>query len=71
MHKRLLSVAFGLSLALFATAASSRTYDFDRNTWSAELTAIAERLLRLTAIALPMPIGPRAARRQNLFRAAA
>jgi Peptidase M15 len=36
MHKRLLSVAFGLSLALFATAASSRTYDFDRNTWSAD-----------------------------------
>ena len=36
MHKRLFSVAFGLSLALFATAASSRTYDFDRNTWSAD-----------------------------------
>jgi Peptidase M15 len=36
MHKRLLSVAFGLSLGLFATAASSRTYDFDRNTWSAD-----------------------------------
>jgi hypothetical protein len=36
MHKRLLSIAFGLSLALFATAASSRTYDFDRNTWNAD-----------------------------------
>jgi Peptidase M15 len=36
MHKRLLTVALGLSLGLVATAASSRTYDFDRNTWSSE-----------------------------------
>jgi hypothetical protein len=36
MHQRLVSVALALSLGLFATAASSRTYDFDRNTWRAE-----------------------------------
>jgi uncharacterized protein YcbK (DUF882 family) len=36
MHKRLLIVALGLSLGLIATSASSRTYNFEQNTWSAE-----------------------------------
>src|SRR4029077_2695838 len=36
MHKRLLTVALGLSLGLGTTTASSRTYDFERNTWSAD-----------------------------------
>lgn len=36
MHKRLLTVALGLSLGLASTTASSRTYDFDHNTWGAE-----------------------------------
>lgn len=33
MHQRLVSIALALSFGLIATAASSRTYDFDRNTW--------------------------------------
>jgi Peptidase M15 len=33
MHKRLLIVALGLSLGLITTAASSRTYDFEHNSW--------------------------------------
>mgnify|MGYP003694484099 CR=1 FL=1 len=36
MHKRLLIVALGLSLGLITTRASSRTYDFDHNSWHAD-----------------------------------
>jgi hypothetical protein len=36
MHKRLLIVAFGLSLGLITTTASSRTYDFEHNSWHAD-----------------------------------
>jgi peptidase M15-like protein len=36
MHKRLVTVALGLSLGLATTTASSRTYDFDHNTWSSD-----------------------------------
>ena len=36
MHKRLLIVALGLSLGLITTAASSRTYDFEHNSWHAD-----------------------------------
>jgi uncharacterized protein YcbK (DUF882 family) len=36
MHKRLLGLALGLSFGLITTTASSRTYDFDHNTWRGE-----------------------------------
>jgi Peptidase M15 len=36
MHKRLCIVALGLSLGLICTAASSRTYNFEHNTWTAD-----------------------------------
>jgi Peptidase M15 len=36
MHKRLLGLALGLSFGLISTTASSRTYDFDHNTWRAD-----------------------------------
>jgi hypothetical protein len=36
MHKRLCIVALGLSLGLITTAASSRTYNFEQNTWAAD-----------------------------------
>lgn len=34
MHKRLWIVALGLSLGLITTTASSRTYNFEHNTWT-------------------------------------
>ena len=36
MHKRLLIVALGLALGLTTTTASSRTYDFEHNSWHAD-----------------------------------
>ena len=36
MQKRLRTVALGLALGLITTAASSRTYNFEHNTWTAE-----------------------------------
>jgi uncharacterized protein YcbK (DUF882 family) len=36
MHKRLWIVALGLSFGLITTTASSRTYNFEHNTWTAD-----------------------------------
>jgi uncharacterized protein YcbK (DUF882 family) len=36
MHKRLCIVALGVSLGLITTTASSRTYNFEHNTWTAD-----------------------------------
>ena len=36
MHKRLWTVALGLSLGLITTTASSRTYNFEHNTWTSD-----------------------------------